>query len=64
LRAAPELLGAQTIGGGSAWPGVVVERFKEVKYAFQAARNVRKQLKNDPFASLIDLKTHKNAVFT
>ncbi len=29
MRAAPELLGAQTIGGGCARPGVVVEGVKE-----------------------------------
>ncbi len=40
MRAAQELLGVLTIGGGSAQQGVVVEGVKEVKYAFQAAQNV------------------------
>jgi hypothetical protein len=45
-------------------PGVVVERVKEVKEAFQAAWNVLKQRKNGRFPALIDLKNSENAVFT
>jgi hypothetical protein len=38
--AAPELLGAPTIGGGSPGPGGVVEGIIEAKKAFKAARNI------------------------
>jgi hypothetical protein len=47
--AAPKLLGAPTIGGGSARSRVVVEGVIEVKKAFQAARNMQKRRKNGRF---------------
>jgi hypothetical protein len=40
---------------------VVVEGVKEVKYAFQAAQNVRKRSQNGWFNVIIDLKIAKNA---
>jgi hypothetical protein len=43
--------------------GVVVEGVKEVKEAFQAARNVQKRRKNGRFPALVKLKIAKNAVF-
>jgi hypothetical protein len=41
-----KLLGAPTIGGGSAGPGVVVDRFIEVTYTFTAIQNSQNQRKN------------------
>ncbi len=64
MRAAQELLGALTVGGGSAGQRVVAEGVKEVKYALQAARNVQKWHKNSRFTAHTDLKIAKNAVFT
>jgi hypothetical protein len=51
VRAAPELLGVPTIGGGSAQPWVVVESFLEVIYTFTAARNSQKRRKNGQFCA-------------
>jgi hypothetical protein len=42
VRAAQELLGAPTIGGGGARPGVVMEGVKEVKLAVKTAWRVQK----------------------
>jgi hypothetical protein len=56
-RAAQELLDAPTIGGGSARPQGGGGGVKEVKKAFQAARNVQK-LRQKRLVSL--MAYHKN----
>ncbi len=63
VRAAPELLGAPTSGGGSARPGVVVERFIEVIYTFTAARNSQKRRKTGGFAHVLANKSPKTPFF-
>jgi hypothetical protein len=61
--AAPELLGASTIGGGSARSGVVVEKVIEVKSAFQAAQNIQKQRKTGSFAHVLANNSPKTPFF-
>ncbi len=58
MRAAPELLGALTIGGGSArpWGGGGGGHRSHIR--LQAARNVRKRRKNGWFPALFDLKPY------
>ncbi len=63
MRAAPELLGAPTIGGGSAQPGCGGGGSQKSQKAFQAA-NVQKQRRNGQFPALIDLKMPKTLFFT
>ncbi len=56
VRAAPELLGAPTIGGGVPGPGLVVEiLFIEVIYTFTAVRNSQKRRKNGRFCARFGL---------
>jgi hypothetical protein len=63
VKVAQELLGEPSIKGGVPGHGVVVEGVKEVKQAFQAARNVRKRCQNGWFPTIIGLRIAKNAVF-
>jgi hypothetical protein len=60
MRAVPELLGAPTIGGGSArpWGGG-----GDVIYTFTAVRNSQKRQKNRRFRARFCLKIAENAVF-
>jgi hypothetical protein len=51
------------LAGGVHYLGVVVEGVKEIKKVFQAARNVQKQLKNNQFSTLTDLKKRQKACF-
>ncbi len=60
MRAAPELLGAPTIGGGSAWPW---GGGGEVIYTFTAVRNSQKRRKNGRFRARCGLQLAENAVF-
>ncbi len=60
MRAAPELLGALTIGGGSArpWGGG-----GEVIYTFIAVRNSQKRRKTGGFAHILAYKSPKMPFF-
>jgi hypothetical protein len=60
VRAAPELLGAPTIGGGSArpWGGG-----GEVIFTFTAVRNSRKRQKNGGFAHVLAYNSPKTPFF-
>jgi hypothetical protein len=60
VRAAPELLGTPTIGGGVPGPGVVVESFIEVSQQYEIAKNGKK---TGGFAHVLAYKSSKNAVF-
>jgi hypothetical protein len=62
VRAAQELLGAPTIGGGVPWQGVVVERVKEYNTSPRHTE-CTKMTKNRQFPAPFDLKFTKNAVF-
>jgi hypothetical protein len=53
----------QILAGEVPCQGVVVEGVKEVKQAFQAARNIRNWRQNGRFPALIDLKIAENAFF-
>jgi hypothetical protein len=61
VRAAPELLGALTIGGGSAWPG---GGGGEVIYTFIAVRNSQKCENMGGFAHVLACKLPKTPFFT
>ncbi len=52
MEAAPELLGALTIGGGSAWPW---GGGGEVIYTFTAIQNSQKRRKNRRFRARFGL---------
>ncbi len=54
MRAAQKLLGALTIGRGSAAQGVVVEGVKGVKYTPELFRMYQNGEKNRRFPALID----------
>ncbi len=54
MRAAQKLLGALTIGRGSAAQGVVVEGVKGVKYALEPSGMYENGEKNRRFLALID----------
>ncbi len=60
MRAAPELLGAPTIGGGSAgpWGGG-----GEVKYTFTAVRNSQKRRKTGSFTHILAYNSPKTPFF-
>jgi hypothetical protein len=65
VRAAPELLGSPTIGGGVPGPGVVVESFIEVIYCipsqqYEIAKNGEK---TDGFAHVLAYKSPKTPFF-
>ncbi len=60
MRVAPELLGAPTIGGGSAWPG---GGGGEVIYTFTAIRNSQKRRKNGCFAHVFAYNSPKTPFF-
>jgi hypothetical protein len=64
MRVAQELLGAPTIGGGSAQVGGGVGGSQRSQINPQASKNVRKWHQNGRFPALIDLKITKNALFT
>jgi hypothetical protein len=58
--AAPELLGAPTIGGGSARPW---DGGGEVMYTFTAIRNSQKRQKTGGFAHILAYKSPKTPFF-
>jgi hypothetical protein len=60
VRAVPELLGAPTIGGGSAWPW---GGGGEVIYTFTAKRNSQKRQKTGGFAHVFAYKSLKTPFF-
>ncbi len=53
MRAAPDLLGAPTIGGGSAQPGGGGGGSSRSQIAFQAARNIQRRQKMGGFKHFI-----------
>jgi hypothetical protein len=61
MRAAPELLGAPTIGRGSARPG---GGGGEVIYTFTALRNSQKRRKKGGFAHVLVYNSLKTLFFT
>jgi hypothetical protein len=60
MRAAPELLGAPTIGGGVPGPGVVVERSYIPSQPYEIAKNGEK---TGSFAHVLTYKSPKTPFF-
>jgi hypothetical protein len=63
VRAAPELLGAPTIGGGSARPGGGGGEIHRSQYTFTAERNSQKRQKTGGFAHVLAYKSLKTLFF-
>jgi hypothetical protein len=64
MRVAQEMLGAPTVGGGSAWPGSGGGGSQRSQITFQATLNVKIRRQNCRFPTLIELKIAKNNVFS
>jgi hypothetical protein len=64
MRTAQKLLGAPTIGRGSAWAGVMVEGVKGGKKASTPVKIHKKGVENEKFPALSTLKSMKMPFFT
>jgi hypothetical protein len=63
VRAAPELLGAPTIRGGSALPGVGGGGSHRSQISLPSRPECTKRRKNSQFSAIIDFKNTENSVF-